>query len=132
VNFLTTEELLRLHDALLALHGGEQGFLNESMLESAAGAARNRHGYEGAGIAECAATYAFHVTKAHAFVDGNKRLGLAATVAFLRLNGARLDASDDDRHDLILAIASSTVTRDEVDAWFAARVRESPPGEPVA
>ncbi len=128
MNFLTKDEALRIHDAVLALHGGEPGFLNDPMLESALAAPRNRHGYESASLAECAAAYMFHLTKAHAFVDGNKRVGLAATVAFLRLNDASLAATEDELHDLVLAIASSALTRDEVDAWMTSRVRESPPG----
>jgi death-on-curing protein len=125
MNFLTKDEVLAIHDAVLELHGGEAGFLNEAMLESALAAVPNRHGYEHAGLAECAATYAFHLTNAHAFVDGNKRVGLASAVAFLRLNGAELAASSDELHDVILAIADGSVSRDDADAWFASRVRES-------
>ena len=131
MTFLTKDEVLAIHDAVLALHGGESGFLNETMLESALAAAQNRHGYEGIGLAGCAATYAFHLTKAHVFVDGNKRVGLAAAVAFLRLNEARVDASTDEMHDFILAIADGTMSRDAADAWFAARVRESPAAPPA-
>ncbi len=53
-------------------------------------------------------------------------------MAFVKRNGGVVDATDDELHDLILAIASSTMARDEADAWFAARVRDSPPGEPMA
>jgi len=127
MNFLTKDEVLALHDAVLEMHGGEAGFLNESMLESALAAVVNRHGYESCSLAECAATYAYHLTKAHAFVDGNKRTGLAATIAFLRLNGARLDVGSNEWHDVILAIAASKMSRVEVDACFAARVREAAP-----
>jgi death-on-curing protein len=126
MKFLTKRHILFLHDTLLERDGGEPGFLNESALDSALDAPRNRHGYEGAGLATCAATYAFHLTKAHAFVDGNKRIGAAAATTFLNVNGARLTTTESDFHDMVLAIAASKMTRDEVDAWFASRVRESP------
>lgn len=126
--FITKNQVVEAHENLLAQSGGEPGSLNEPALESAMDAARNRAHYEGADVARCAATYAFHLTKAHAFVDGNKRVGAAAAEIFLLMNDATLDATNDQLHDLILAIASSKMTRDEVDAWFAARVRESPPG----
>jgi death-on-curing protein len=132
VNFPTKDEVVETHDRLLSASGGEPGFLNEPALESAMDAARNRAHYEGADLALCAATYAFHLTKAHAFVDGNKRVGAAAAELFLFMNDAVLHATNDEFHDLILAVAASKMTRDDVDAWFAARVRESPPGEPVA
>ena len=37
--------------------------------------------------AEMAAAYLFHISQAHAFVDGNKRVAPAAALAFLYLNG---------------------------------------------
>jgi len=42
----------------------------------------------------------------HALVDGNKRLGLAGLIAFLGVNGYRLQCSNDEAHDLIVIIAS--------------------------
>ena len=126
MKFLTREHLLFMHDALLEHYGGESGFLNESSLDSALAAPVNRRGYENAGLAACAASYAFHLTKAHSFVDGNKRLGAAAATAFIVVNGALLLANETELHDLILAIADGSMPRDQADAWFAARVRESP------
>ncbi|WP_103380657.1 type II toxin-antitoxin system death-on-curing family toxin [Pseudonocardia dioxanivorans] len=46
----------------------------------------------------------------HAFVDGNKRTALAATYAFLQLNGHRLTMSNDEAVDLVLAVATSQLT----------------------
>lgn len=42
----------------------------------------------------------------HALVDGNKRLGLAALITFLGVNGRRLTWSNDEAYDVIVAIAS--------------------------
>ena len=42
----------------------------------------------------------------HALVDGNKRLALLATVVFLRINGHRLELSDDEAFDLTLSVAA--------------------------
>jgi len=44
----------------------------------------------------------------HALVDGNKRLGLACLIVFLRLNGHRLTMTNDQAYDLIYAVASGT------------------------
>jgi len=126
VIFLSKSDVIAMHDEVLEEFGGEAGFLNESALESALNSAPNRAHYEGATLAVCAATYAFHVTKAHAFVDGNKRLGAATAATFLESNLARLAASEDELHSVILAIADGSMSRDQADAWFLARVRESP------
>jgi death on curing protein len=42
----------------------------------------------------------------HALVDGNKRLGLAAIVAFYGMNGHRLTLTNDEAYDLVMAVAS--------------------------
>ncbi|HEX5089313.1 MAG TPA: type II toxin-antitoxin system death-on-curing family toxin [Nocardioides sp.] len=52
------------------------------------------------------------VTRNHALVDGNKRLGLASTIAFLGLNGHRLTLTNDDAYELVMAV--STGVLDEV------------------
>ena len=45
------------------------------------------------------------VARNHALVDGNKRLALAATIAFLGINGQALTFSNDDAYDFVIAIA---------------------------
>jgi death-on-curing protein len=42
----------------------------------------------------------------HALVDGNKRLALLATAVFLRINGYRLDMTDDEAFDLTVSVAA--------------------------
>lgn len=42
----------------------------------------------------------------HALADGNKRLALAATIAFLGLNGRRLILSNDEAYTLVVDVAS--------------------------
>jgi death-on-curing protein len=45
----------------------------------------------------------------HALVDGNKRLALAATIAFLGVNRQQLRFSNDDAYDFVIAVATDTV-----------------------
>ncbi|HEY6479222.1 MAG TPA: type II toxin-antitoxin system death-on-curing family toxin [Streptosporangiaceae bacterium] len=42
----------------------------------------------------------------HALVDGNKRLAFLATAVFLRINGHRLDMTDDEAFDLTMSVAA--------------------------
>ena len=41
----------------------------------------------------------------HPLVDGNKRLALAATIAFYGINGLRLTLSNDDAYTLVMRLA---------------------------
>lgn len=59
----------------------------------------------------------------HALIDGNKRLGLAALIAFLGINGARLSWTNDDAYDVTMAIASGELTEiDEIAERIAAAI----------
>jgi death on curing protein len=116
--FLSIEQVLRLHQRLIETSGGSLGIRDRGVLESGLAAAENRFLYEGADLAICAATYAYHLTKAHAFIDGNKRVGAAAAEAFLRLNSARLTATNEEALDILLAVAAGECTREEVEVFF--------------
>ena len=58
----------------------------------------------------------------HALVDGNKRLALAASIAFLGLNGYRLTLTNDEAYTLVMEVASGLL--DDV-ADIADRIRAS-------
>lgn len=55
---------------------------------------------------EKAAALLHSITRNHALVDGNKRLGLAALIAFLGVNGRRLTLTNDEAYDLVIAVAA--------------------------
>lgn len=67
--FLTKDEVLRFHAKGIEELGGSHGLRDEGALESALLAAENRAYYEEASLAVCVATYAYHLTQAHAFID---------------------------------------------------------------
>ena len=85
-------------------------------------AAENRAYYEQTSLSTGAATYAYHLTQAHAFPDGNKRLAAAVAEIFLELNGAELRTTDEEIVAVFLAIAAGEVSRQDVEQWFAQRV----------
>ena len=114
-------DVLTIHARLIAETGGTEGVRDEALLESALTAAKNRHHYETADAVSCAATYAFHLTQSHAFLDGNKRVAAAVTEAFLETNGYELIMSNVEIVDLFLAIASHRLSRKQVEQ----RLREN-------
>lgn len=68
-----------------------------------------------------AAALLHSLARNHALVDGDKRLALAATTAFLGLNDRRPTLSDDEAYDLIIAVAAGRI--DDVGE-LAARFRD--------
>ena len=116
--FPRKDEVLEIHRRLIEQSGGSPGIRDEGLLDSALVAAANRQHYEGADLASCAATYAFHLTRNHPFVDGNKRIGAAVAEIFVRLNGAQLTADNDAIVELFSGIAAGTLSREEVERLF--------------
>lgn len=115
-------DVLMVHATLIAETGGTQGVRDEALLESALAAAENRHRYETADVVSCAATYAYHLTQSHAFMDGNKRVAAAITEVFLETNGLELTMTNDEIVVLFLAIASSAVNREQVEQRLREKV----------
>ena len=120
--FPRKREALEIHARLIEEFGGGHGLRDEGALESALAAAVNREYYERADLATCAATYAYHLSQAHAFIDGNKRIAAAISEIFLEINGARLNARNEQIVRLFLDIAAGNLSREQVEQFFLQRV----------
>jgi death-on-curing protein len=66
------------------------------------------------GLNEKAAALTHSLARNHGLVDGNKRLSLAALIAFLGMNGRRLTWSNDEAYAFIMNVAEGHL--DEVSA----------------
>ncbi|HEX5658766.1 MAG TPA: type II toxin-antitoxin system death-on-curing family toxin [Polyangiales bacterium] len=97
--YLTLDEVLTLHAALLARHGGASGVRDLGLVESAL--ARARSGYYES-LSEQAAALLQSFAMNHAFIDGNKRVAWASTMVFLRMNGYRVRVSADDAEHFLI------------------------------
>jgi death-on-curing protein len=94
--------------------------LHALSLKSALARPRNLHLYEGTSdLARLAACYAVGLAKNHAFIDGNKRVAFIAAGAFLRLNGLRLVAKQAEATLVMLSVASSAMTEEELAIWIS-------------
>ncbi len=97
--YLTLDEVLAVHAALIARHGGAQGVRDMGLVESAL--ARARSGYYGS-LSEQAAALLQSFAMSHAFIDGNKRVAWASSMVFLRMNGYRVRVSADDAERFLI------------------------------
>ena len=114
--FLTVDEVLYIHRRTIEEHGGSVELRDRGLLESAVAmpAARFAGAFLHSDVPAMAAAYLFHLCKNHPFVDGNKRIALAACDIFLELNGWELIATDPMLETLTLSTADSSITKDEV------------------
>ena len=118
-------DVLTAHARLMEETGGRTGIRDEGLLESALAAAENRNSYADADLVACAATYAYHLTQAHAFLDGNKRIAAAVTETFLESNGSKLTMTDNEIVRLFLDIAAGLLSRDEIDQLLRPKIAKT-------
>ena len=118
--YLTTEEVLALHADQIRRYGGSGGIRDLGLLSSAlaAPAATFDGEYLHPTLFEMAAAYLFHLAKNHPFVDGNKRVALAATLAFLWLNAFEVVAEPVALGDLVLAVATGESSKADAAAFL--------------
>ena len=112
--FLSLKEVLLIHQNQIDLYGGSAGLRDEGALDSALEAPRWDFYYKQADAIGVAAAYFYHLIQAHAFVDGNKRVGTAAALVFLDLAGMWLEIPDDELEQLALNVAQSLLSKDEL------------------
>ncbi len=98
---LTVDEVLAIHEALLARFGGPPGVRDLGLLESAL--YRPQTGYY-EDLPEMAAALFESLIMNHPFVDGNKRVAFFATEVFLRLNGWRLVVDPHEAHAFLIGL----------------------------
>jgi death-on-curing protein len=122
--FLTIGQVLTLQRILINDTGGSHGVRDAGAVESAV--AQPQMTFAGSDLyptlIEKAAALGFSLIQNHPFVDGNKRTGLASTVAFLRANGHDLSGTADEQERTILAVAAGELAREEWTAWVRAHV----------
>jgi len=125
--FLSKRVLLAIHRDLIDTFGGAHGLRDGAALDSALSQPEATFGGKPLhpSLEEQAAAYLFHLCQAHPFVDGNKRVALAAADVFLRFNSRRLTLSDDDAYDLTIRVARGEAGKDDVSAVFRASVEPS-------
>ena len=71
-----------------------------------------------------AATLLFGVARNHAFIDGNKRVAVLATLQFLNMNGLDLDLTPpEDTYKVVAGVAAGTVSLDDLTGWISERLR---------
>ncbi len=120
--FLGLDEVLVLHADQLERYGGSPGIRDIALLQSALGVPKAT--FEGSflhgTLHEMAAAYLFHLVQNHPFVDGNKRVGLIATIVFLGLNGLALEANSDELARLVIGVAAGKIGKAEIAVFLKA------------
>jgi death-on-curing protein len=119
--WLTTAEVIALHEMQLRRFGGPAGIRDPGALESALGRPLNKWQYEGADMAQLAAAYAYGIARNHPFVDGNKRAAFVSMMLFLRKNGVRFAPSQAEATIIVMDLAAGEVSEGSLTRWIRDR-----------
>ena len=113
------EKVLLLHQIMAEATGGSVGVRDDGLLDSALEAAFA--GFGGKEFyptkEEKGARIGFSLISNHAFVDGNKRIGIYVMLSFLEMNGIRIQCTDDDLAHVGLSVADGSMGYEELLEW---------------
>ena len=111
---------LKLHKLLTDFTGGSNEIRDYSLLDSALNTAFQT--FEGKelypSLEEKGARLGFNLVSNHAFVDGNKRIGLLVMLTFLEINGINLKFTDDELVKIELSLVSGQMTYENLFDWI--------------
>jgi len=116
ISYPTVDEVIAVHARLIAKFRGSPGIRDRGALEGAV--ARPQIGYYTDIIQEAAALWE-SLSQNHPFVDGNKRVAVTVTAAFLRVNGYRLDFDDVEAFSFLVGLyETGTLRFSELERWL--------------
>jgi death-on-curing protein len=120
MRYLTAEELLIVHQALIERFGGMAGITEAGFARLEAAAATPRQSAFGEelypDLGAKAGALAHAIVRGHPFTDGNKRVAVAALDLTASMNGATLSADNDAIYAVTMA-AAENMGRAQLIAW---------------
>jgi death-on-curing protein len=122
---LTPDQIVEIHAAAIRLFGGSPGLRDSALLQSAAATPRAtfRGNSKFADTVEIVAAYLYYLCSNRPFIDGNKRVALAACLMVLELNGYTPAPDGEDLENLTLAVAAGLLSRDDITATLRKLLR---------
>jgi death-on-curing protein len=119
---LSEEKVLYLHRIITAETGGDPGLRDTALLNSALESAYLTFGGEELypTVEQKCARIAFSLIANHAFVDGNKRIGMYVLLVFLEINGITVRPTNEEVARVGFAVASGDMKYGELLDWILA------------
>lgn len=114
------EKVLLLHKFIAEETGGSIGVRDEGLLESALESAFSGFGGQEfhPSKEEKGARLGYTLISNHAFVDGNKRIGVYIMLTFLEVNGIRLECTNEEIVEIGLSVADGSMGYHELLQWI--------------
>lgn len=118
--YLSVEQVLAIHEALIKRYGGSHGIHNQGLLESAVfrpqSSVFGQDAYPTL-FGKCA-VLGYSLIQNHPFIDGNKRTGFAAMHLMLLINGYDITSTTKEEVSMAEKIASGKMRESAIDQWL--------------
>ena len=119
IKILSEEKVTSLHKLMAEKTGGDPGIRDMGLLSSALESPYSTFGgvelYPT--VEEKAARLGFALISNHAFVDGNKRIGMLVMLVFLDVNNYPIRPTNDDVARVGIAVAAGNMKYESLLAW---------------
>ena len=121
---ISLEEVEQIHNLLIEEFGGAKGIRDKGALDAAIN--RPFATFDSQELypspADKAAAIIESILVNHPFIDGNKRTGYVLMRLFLMQAGQDIQASQDDKYDFVISIATGKMTYDGIRKWITERL----------
>ena len=113
------DKVLLLHKLIAEETGGSVGLRDEALLESALENAFAEFGGKEfyPSKEEKGARLGYSLISNHAFVDGNKRIGMYIMLTFLEVNGLHMECTNEEVASVGLSVADGSMNYEKLLDW---------------
>ena len=120
MNYLYPNQIVYLHQRIVAASGGSEGLRSKNLLESAVYRPQATFGGQDLypDLFIKVAVLGHSIIQNHPFIDGNKRIGFEAMRLMLRLNGHDVRAGVNEKFNFVMAIAEKKVDEHQIAEWL--------------
>lgn len=120
MKYITIDYILKLHKKMIDATGGSYGIRNIDLLKSAV--ENSKATFDGTDlyptIEDKCVSVCYGIINNHAFVDGNKRVGLYVMLILLEYNGVNLSFPQGELIDLGFDIAKGLLKQQDIAEWI--------------
>lgn len=118
--FLSTPQVLLIHDQMVKRFGGSLGLRDLGLVESAVARPQSTFGgvYLYNSLFDKAAALLQSLLKNHPFIDGNKRTALTSAGLFLKKNDYKLINQHKEEVEFAVRVDNGNLTVDQISKWL--------------